>query len=289
MNTNKTPNRLLSVALGTLSTVAIAFPATSTANDLTPAATQPTAARSLDAGTDARKPGYESNVYIIQLEDAPVATYMGGIQGLPATANRATGANKLDTNSKASKKYKAHLKQKQKKFLDESQDTIGRSVDVDFDYQIVLNAVAAELSEAEADALRSMPGVKAVVRERYEVPLTDVGPEWINAPDILSGPPNNLPHSTGEGIVIAVLDTGINSDHPSFADIGGDGETTYTLTAPDTPCDACGGQVFIAGSTDGACGTILWWSSPRTTARSCGTSAESATVTPAGSRWWRCR
>ena len=229
MNKNKTSNRLLSVALGTLSTLAIALPPTSIAGDLTPAANQPTAARSLGAGTDARKPGHESSVYIIQLEDDPVATYMGGIQGLPATANRATGANKLDTNSKASKKYAAHLKQKQQKFLTDSQKAIGRSVDVNFDYQIVLNAVAAELSEAEADALRNMDGVKAVVRERFEVPLTDVGPEWINAPDILSGPPNNLPHSMGEGIVIAILDSGINSDHPSFADIGGDG---YDHTNP---------------------------------------------------------
>jgi uncharacterized repeat protein (TIGR01451 family) len=205
------------------------LPPTSIADDLVPAANQPTAARDLGTGTDARKPGYESNVYIIQLEDDPVAAYMGGIKGLPATANRATGANKLDTNSKASKKYRAHLKQKQQEFLADSQKAIGRSVDVTYDYQIVLNALAAEMSEAEADALRSMPGVKAVVRERYEVPLTDVGPEWINAPDILSGPPNNLPHSMGEGIVIAILDSGINSDHPSFADIGGDG---YDHTNP---------------------------------------------------------
>jgi uncharacterized repeat protein (TIGR01451 family) len=229
VNKNKTSNRLLSVAIGTLSTIAIALPPTSIANDLTPAANQPTAVRNLDYGTDARKPGYESNVYIIQLEDDPVATYMGGIKGLPATANRATGANKLNTNSKASKTYRAHLKQKQQKLLADSQNAIGRSIDVNFDYQIVLNAVAAELSESEADALRNMPGVKAVVRERFEVPLTDAGPQWINAPDILSGPPNNLPHSMGEGIVIAILDSGINSDHPSFADVGGDG---YDHTNP---------------------------------------------------------
>ena len=117
MKKNRTSTRLLSIALGTLSTLAIALPPTSIADDLIPAANQPTAARSLGAGTDAQKPGYESNVYIIQLEDDPVATYMGGIKGLPATANRATGATKLDTNSKASKKYKAHLKQKQQNLM----------------------------------------------------------------------------------------------------------------------------------------------------------------------------
>ena len=219
----------MSAALGALSTVAIAFPVTSSANDLSLAADQPTVAGSVAAGTESRKASYQSDVYIVQLEGDPVATYMGEIPGLKATSNRATGANRLNTNSKASKKYKAHLQKKQAKFVTDSNSAIGRSLNVSRDFQIVLNGIAAELSEAEADALRSMPGVKSVIRERYEVPLTDVGPGWINAPDVLSGPPNNVPHSMGEGIVIAILDSGINSDHPSFADVGGDG---YDHTNP---------------------------------------------------------
>ena len=229
MNERKTSNRFLSVALGALSTVAVALPVTSSANDLSVAAEQPTVVGSLDTGTESKKASYQSNVYIVQLEGDPVATYMGEIPGLKATSNRATGANKLDTNSKASKKYRAHLQKKQAKFVTDSNSAIGRSLNVSRDFQIVLNGVAAELSEAEADALRSMPGVKSVVRERYEVPLTDAGPGWINAPDVLSGPPNNVPHSMGTGIVIAILDSGINSDHPSFADVGGDG---YDHTNP---------------------------------------------------------
>jgi len=223
MKTITKSKQLLSVALGSLMALAAGYPASVIANDLSVAADQPTVAGGVGTGTESRKASYQSNVYIVQLEGDPVATYMGEIPGLMATSNRATGANKLDTNSKASRKYREHLKKKQQKFLSDSNNTIGRSVNVTYDYQIVLNGVAAELSEEEADVLRSMPGVKAVDRERYEVPLTDAGPDWIGAPNILSGPPNNLPHSMGDGIVIAVLDTGINSDHPSFADMGGDG------------------------------------------------------------------
>ena len=229
VNKKRISNRFLSVALGALSTVAVALPVTSSANDLSVAADQPTIAGSLGTGTENKKASYQSNVYIVQLEGDPVATYMGELPGLKATSNRATGANRLNTNSKASKKYKAHLQKKQAKFVTDSNSAIGRSLNVSRDFQIVLNGVAAELSEAEADALRSMPGVKSVVRERYEVPLTDAGPGWINAPDVLSGPPNNVPHSMGTGIVIAILDSGINSDHPSFADVGGDG---YDHTNP---------------------------------------------------------
>jgi len=223
VNTSRVSKRFMSVALGALSTIAVAFPLTASANDLSVAADQPTAVGSVDSGSETQKASYQSDVHIVLLEGDPLATYMGDIKGLKATSNRATGANRLDTNSKASKKYRDHLKKKQAKFVADSSGAIGRSVDVAFDYQIVLNGIAAELSENEAEALRNMPGVKAVVRERHEVPLTDNGPDWINAGEVLSGPPNNVPHSMGEGIVIAILDTGINSDHPSFADLGGDG------------------------------------------------------------------
>lgn len=223
MNNRIVSNRVLSVALGALAAVTAAFPLTASANDLSVAASQPTAAGNLDSGMETKKASNQSNVYFVQLESDPVATYMGGVSGLQATSNRATGANRLNTNSKASKKYKEHLQKKQAKFASDSSSAIGRSLNVQRDFQIVMNAVTAELSEEEAEALRSMPGVKAVVRERHEVLLTDVGPGFINAPFALSGPPNNVSHSMGEGIVIAILDSGINSDHPSFADVGGDG------------------------------------------------------------------
>ena len=242
MNNRIVSNRVLSVALGALAAVTVAFPLTASANDLSVAASQPTVAGNLDSGLETKKVTSQSNVYFVQLEGDPVATYMGGVSGLKATSNRATGANRLNTNSKASKKYKEHLQKKQAKFASDSSSTIGRSLNVQRDFQIVLNAVTAELSEEEAEALRSMPGVKAVVRERHEVLLTDVGPGFINAPFALSGPPNNVSHSMGEGIVIAILDSGINSDHPSFAAVGGDGyEHTNPLGAgnyvPGSYCD----------------------------------------------------
>ena len=206
-------------------------------------AKQPTVAASLDAGTEAAKANYQSNVYIVQLADAAVASYMGGMPGLAATSNQATGAATLDTNSENSKAYAKYLRSTQAEFVADCEASFGHSLNVKYSYQHAFNGIAVELSAEEAESMRAFSIVKNVSRERFEVPLTDVGPQWINAPSIWTGPPNNRPHSEGEGIVIAVLDTGINSDHPSYADIGGDGfDHTNPLGEgnfiPGSYCDA---------------------------------------------------
>ncbi len=57
---------------------------------------------------------------------------------------------------------------------------------------------------------------------------TDAGPVWIGAQGIWDGTATG-DESKGEGLIIGMIDTGINGDHPSFADIGGDG---YNHTNP---------------------------------------------------------
>ncbi|MGI9285797.1 MAG: S8 family serine peptidase, partial [Pseudomonadales bacterium] len=67
-----------------------------------------------------------------------------------------------------------------------------------------------------------------------------IGPKFIGARTIWKGNnPFGLPGTKGEGAVIAVLDSGINSDHPSFAEVGGDG---YKHTNP------LGDRNYIPGS-----------------------------------------
>ncbi|MBW8184350.1 S8 family serine peptidase [Shewanella nanhaiensis] len=166
-----------------------------------------------------------NSVYIVEFTAPPLATYNGGIKGYKATSNKMTGANKLNTKSKESKAYHKYLKKNQQKFVAD----LGAQSKVKFDYQYVFNGVALEMSAAEAKALESNPEVKRVYLEHIETPDTDSGPKWINADSIWGGTPNNVPHSQGEGIVVAVLDTGINHGNASFADVGGDG---YNHTNP---------------------------------------------------------
>ena len=167
--------------------------------------------------------------YIVQLADPALASYKGGIQGLAATNPAALGSNKLQ-NSAATQAYVDYLKGVQAAFLGKVNSALGRDVKVLFTYQHAFNGVAIEVTPLEAEQIAKLDGVNLIVAETIEQPLTDVGPAWIGAPGVWdgSGAPAGL-STRGEGVVVAILDTGINSLHPSFADVGQDG---YDHTNP---------------------------------------------------------
>lgn len=182
------------------------------ATELALAASQPTEISGIETSS--------GGMYIVRLEAPAIATYEGGIRGYEATSAKANGKTRLNTKSKAAKKYEKYLRNEQKAVLGNASKKFGRTLDTKFDYQHAINGFALVLTAEEAKAMASMDGVISVQRERMEQLLTDSGPTWIGAPELW----NNGKNSTqGEGMVVAVLDTGINSDHPSFADVGDDG------------------------------------------------------------------
>ncbi len=163
----------------------------------------------------------DTAIYIVQLADPAVATYRGGLPGLKATNPKITGALRLDVKSKSALAYEAYLTQKQNAFSQACAAVLGREVTPKFVYKHAFNGMAIELAAKEVDLLRNIDGVVRITRERIEKPTTDVGPGHIEAPNIWYGYPKGR-RSMGENAVIAVLDSGINHDHPAFKDIGGD-------------------------------------------------------------------
>jgi subtilisin family serine protease len=174
-------------------------------------------------------PASETGLYIVQLTDASLASYEGGIAGLAATSPRASGARKLDASSPASQAYLSYLEGKQSEFITRMEGMLGRSVEVAFQYLGALNALAVQVEHAEALQLMSLAGVAAVYPDTIREMDTDVGPIHIGAPAIWEGETGNGMATRGEGIVIGMIDSGINSEHPSFAATDGDG---YTHTNP---------------------------------------------------------
>ena len=141
----------------------------------------------------------------------------------------ATGDDKLDIESAASRAYVAHLESVQDSFVAQLVDAIGHQVDVKYTYQNGNNGVAVWLTPEEAVIASAMPGVKHVQPDETRVLHTDVGPGFIGAPGIWGTPDCDPAGSCGEGMIVGVIDTGINPLNASFADVGADG---YDHTNP---------------------------------------------------------
>ncbi len=197
-----------------------------------------TATSQADGGTTGLKqltPGIDLSsqsvsTYIIQLDNASLAAYRGGIEGLAATSPRVTGAAKLDVNSPESQAYLAYLAKKRSDFLQQASEKVGRELTPDRVFDVVYGGLTLQLSPEEAAQVASLPMVRRVQKNFMRQPLTDSGPKWIGAPSLWGSDAGCTAGGfCGEGIVIGVVDTGINDGHPSFADVGDDG---YDHTNP---------------------------------------------------------
>lgn len=195
-----------------------------------------TAEASTKKGTSA------TGLYIVRFADPSLASYEGGIEGLAATSPLATGSRYVDIKAPASAAYLDYLKGKQANALSAMESTVGRTLDVRFQYLHVLNGMAIAMSASEAAEVASLPGVVSVTPDQMNQMDTDAGPTWIGAPEIWNGNTLEDVATKGEGILIGVIDSGINHDHPSFATTGQDGYVTMNPfgtgnAAPGSYCD----------------------------------------------------
>ena len=168
------------------------------------------------ATAQAEKSSIES--YIIRFADAGALYYDGSIAGLEGTALSQTGQRKLDVNTAPVKNYRNELQRRQLSALNTIRSKIARGVSPSHTYDITFSGMALDLSADEAAQLRQIPGISSVTLAGTYTLDTDAGPAFIGAPGIWNG--SNVPSGTpsrGEGVVVGVIDSGANSDHPSFA------------------------------------------------------------------------
>ncbi len=171
----------------------------------------------------------DTGLYIVRLQDPSLAAYTGGIADFAATSPQATGARKLDPRTPSSLAYTRYLEGKQQDLLNSMQGAFGHAIEVQFRYTNVLNAVAVRLTHEEALRAFDLPGVSNVFPDVVQQMDTDVSVDWIGAPAIWNGNTIDSTSSQGEGVIIGMIDSGINHAHISFAETGADG---YTVTNP---------------------------------------------------------
>lgn len=165
--------------------------------------------------------------YLVALNDPPLAAHASARAQIPgATPQQQKHAVRSALASSDSGDYLRRLDAARTNVLGLAAQRFGRSLTPRQVYRYAANGMALALSADEAQRIAGLPGVAAVRRERILHLHTDAGPQWIGADTLWNGGVGGIAATKGEGVVIGVIDTGINSAHPSFAATGGDGHTT---------------------------------------------------------------
>lgn len=167
--------------------------------------------------------GSKAETYIVQLD-------------APAVPTRAGAESRGEARAQSESAYRAELKSDQADLVSSISGITGGSADVLYRYTEAINGIAVKLTRAQAQKVSRLDGVAAVQVDFERELTTDKGPEWIGAPTVWDGTnvPAGFEGNQGEGVIVGILDSGLNPANPSFHDVvpeseGGDG---YDHTNP---------------------------------------------------------
>ena len=196
-------------------------PSTLTATALSPDSTITGAKLEDVALTDPSLLGQTSsegvNVMIKYQYDA-TATYSGGIEGLSPTSPRKTGKS-LQDNDQAVRDYESYIKGKETATSAAILATVP-SASIRNSYTTVYGGVSATVPANQISSLLAVPGVEAVQRDSIESPLAqDDATTFVGAAAVW--PSLGGEAHAGQGVIVALLDTGIWPESPFFTDGAG--------------------------------------------------------------------
>jgi subtilisin family serine protease len=204
-------------SLLTLLSTAVLVAGTGTSLPMTSAIAAPT-----KAAADQK---FTNSAWIVQLAEAPVSAYRGGIKGLQATKPRK--GQKIDPNSPAVINYMAFLEARQNEVL--AKVGGGRKL---HSYGYVFNGFAAELTAEQAATLAQTQGVLAVTKDEARNLDTASTPDFLGL--TAPAPVGAWSQTKGEGVIIGIVDGGIWPESLSFSDRTGtngnatqDGKLSY--------------------------------------------------------------
>ncbi|MFB2652937.1 S8 family serine peptidase [Shewanella seohaensis] len=168
-------------------------------------------------------------IYIVRLNQKPLAQVSTELLASSATSKTfgKSSSQKLfvagQPASSAVKNYRSRLLDSQRQVIADIQSTVG-SRQVRQQFTNAVNGFSIAMTQEEAQRVSQLANVSSVRRSKTYELLSDAGPELIQADKIWSGEATpDAGAYKGEGIIVGIVDTGINSDHRSFAAVGDDG------------------------------------------------------------------
>jgi subtilisin family serine protease len=204
---------------------------------------------------------YPAGTYIVQLRDAPAATYSGGVAGYART--RPQTGHQLNAHSSTVKSYTGHLASQQSSILRHY------GVKAFHSYTVTYNGFAATLTAAQATKLASDKSVLRITKDRVlkiqddTVSFKNSSLDYLKVADqgatpglwsAIGGHAN-----AGAGIVVGDIDTGIAPDNPSFAGtplVASPGNGDPSLSGSTISYLKADGQTFTSTES----GTLDHWS-----------------------------
>lgn len=152
-------------------------------------------------------------VYIVQLRAPSAAAHFSFLGRLPVTRGTSATPRSFDKNNAAVRSYTAELGALQDKVLARS----GPGIEKIYSYRYTLNGFAARMSQAQAHKLEHFDEVLGVWEDEVRPLATNYSPQFLGLFEPTVGL-RGAPGLDGEGVIIAVIDSGISPEHPALKD-----------------------------------------------------------------------
>jgi minor extracellular serine protease Vpr len=188
---------------------AIAFAAVAALIVAAPAGAAPRAGR-VGADTTVSRPTVDKAYALVQLAAAPLSTY---------SKTKPAAGKKVNFSSSTTKSYRALLAAQRNEFKKWLQ-TNAPKARVRGQWDISLNAVSVKLNGTSLATLRTSPLVKRAEYEGLYYPTDANDPDLGIIDAMAAWSQGGGAANAGKGVRVAIVDTGIDQDHPCFDDAG---------------------------------------------------------------------
>ncbi len=156
-----------------------------------------------------------SDYVILQFQDSPLASYDGGIEGLPQTRPL---SGRLKLANDASDAYLRHLasqREDYRSWLLSLAAKSGAAPQIVREFSVTFNGVAVRLNGANPARLAEGPGVVGWGYSRLYRPSAGAGFDLIKVTDVW--PRTGGLENAGAGVRVGVIDSGIDETHAAFS------------------------------------------------------------------------